>query len=176
MKSSGKLLAVWVVSLGLIAGVAFGAEKGAEKAAPESREKPAAKAEAKMTDAERSEAKKVAREKSSQSAEEMSLSKIAICEDVQERTPVGEAEAFSSEIGKLWCFTRVHHAEAPTQIFHRWYVGDKLVDEIPITVKGQHWRCWSTKTILPSWTGQCRVEILSEEGDVLATKEFMLEG
>jgi hypothetical protein len=105
---------------------------------------------------------------------DMAVSQIAICETVQERAPVGEADSFSSEIGKLWCFTRVQNAAPPTQIFHRWYVGDELVDEIAINVKGSHWRCWSTKTIDPSWTGECRVEILTEEGDVISTKPFVL--
>ena len=114
--------------------------------------------------------------KQAETADDVSVSKIAICEDVQERVPVGESESFSSGIGQLWCFTRVMNAEAPTQIYHRWYVGDEMVDEIAINVGGKQWRCWSTKTILPSWTGSCRVEILTEEGDLISTKEFVLEG
>lgn len=114
--------------------------------------------------------------KQAEMADGISISEIAICEDVEERVPVHPADSFSSEIGQLWCFTRVQNADAPTQIFHRWYVGDDLVDEIAIEVGGHHWRCWSTKTILPNWTGQCRVEILTEQGDVISTKEFVLEG
>ena len=72
--------------------------------------------------------------------------------------------------------TRVQNAAAPTQIFHRWYVGDELVEEVPINVRGEHWRCWSTKTIQPGWTGECRVEIVTEEGDVISTKKFVLSG
>jgi len=102
------------------------------------------------------------------------LDTMTICEDVAERVPVGEAESFPNSVGTLYCFTRVLTDEAPMQVFHRWYVGDKLVDEIPINVKGGNWRCWSRKTIHDSWDGPCRVEILTEAGDVIGTRDFTL--
>ncbi len=104
-----------------------------------------------------------------------SLAQLAVCENVVDRAPVGEAESFPKGIARLSCFTDVRGAAPPTQIFHRWYIGDRLVSEIPITVKGSRWRCWSRKTILPNWEGAGRVEILTEEGDVLGTAEFVLE-
>ncbi|MBZ0269456.1 DUF2914 domain-containing protein, partial [bacterium] len=104
------------------------------------------------------------------------LARLAVCEDVQERAPVGESERFPSSVGRLWCFTKVVGADAPARIFHRWYVGDRLVDEIPITVKGSSWRCWSNKGIQANWDGPCRVEILTEAGDVLGSRSFVLTG
>ena len=103
------------------------------------------------------------------------LETMTVCEDVAERVPVGEADSFPSSVGTLYCFTRVTTDEAPVQLFHRWYVGDQLIDEIPISVKGESWRCWSRKTILESWDGPCRVDILTEAGDVIGTREFELE-
>jgi hypothetical protein len=49
-----------------------------------------------------------------------------------------------------------------------------MVNEIPINVKGPRWRCWSQKTIQPDWSGACRVEVVTEGGDVLGTKNFTL--
>jgi hypothetical protein len=121
-------------------------------------------------------AKPAEKKMSKASAKGMAVSQIAICESVQERVPVGESDSFPTEVGQLWCFTRVQNADPPTQIFHRWYIGEQLVQEIAINVKGNHWRCWSSKTIDPSWTGDCRVEILTEEGDVISTKSFVLGG
>lgn len=103
-----------------------------------------------------------------------SLARLAICTSVEERTPIGESDSFPADIGKLWCFSKVVNADAPTTVFHRWYVGDTLVNEIPINVGGASWRCWSEKTILSNWSGTCRVEIVTEEGEVLGTKEFVL--
>ena len=99
---------------------------------------------------------------------------VAVCRDVEDRKPVGEAKSFGADVGGLYCFTWVETTDAPTEIYHRWYVGDRLVNEIPIRVKGERWRCWSRKTILPQWEGTCRVDIASEEGDILASHEFTL--
>lgn len=104
------------------------------------------------------------------------LARLAVCEQVEERVPVGEGDRFPSSIGHLWCFTKVTGAANPTRIFHRWYVGDQLVDEIPINVKGSSWRCWSNKTIQESWQGPCRVEVLTESGDVIGKQDFVLTG
>ena len=167
MKLEGKLLTLSIASLFLAAGPATAEEPATQdadraKTAPSTESAEAAKDE-------------MVAARDPAETQDMSLSKIAICEEVQERAPVGEADSFSNEIGSLTCFTRVQNAEAPTQVFHRWYVGNELVAEIPINVKAEQWRCWSTKSILPGWTGECRVEILSEQGDVLGTKTFVLQ-
>jgi hypothetical protein len=176
MRFEGKLLA-GIACLLLIAGVAIAEDPAPAKA---TKTETVAEATERAQTEEAPETPAPARTETAEAAApapgDMAISQIAICEDVQERTPIGEADSFSNEIGRLWCFTRVQHAEAPTQIFHRWYVGDEMVEEIAINVRGESWRCWSTKSILPSWTGECRVEILTEEGDVISTKTFLLEG
>jgi hypothetical protein len=103
------------------------------------------------------------------------VTRVAICTQVEERAPVGEAETFPSDVGHLYCFSEIDRADPPEQIFHRWFVGDRLVNEIPITVRASHWRCWSKKTISAKWTGACRVEVVTEAGDELAVAEFTLE-
>ena len=103
------------------------------------------------------------------------VTRIAICTQVEERTPLGEAETFPADVGHLYCFSEIDRADPPEQIFHRWFVGDRLVNEIPITVRASHWRCWSKKTISTKWSGACRVEVVTEAGDELAVAEFTLE-
>jgi hypothetical protein len=49
-----------------------------------------------------------------------------------------------------------------------------MVREIPITVKMSPYRCWSVKSIHAGWSGECRVDVLNEAGDVLGSKTFML--
>jgi hypothetical protein len=103
----------------------------------------------------------------------LTLAQIAVCESVEDRAPVGEAESFTG-VSRLFCFTRIEGADTPTLVYHRWYVGDEMVNEIPINVKASHWRCWSQKSILPGWSGACRVEVATEAGDVLGTRSFTL--
>jgi hypothetical protein len=108
-------------------------------------------------------------------AKGITVSRMVICENVEEREPVGAADAFPSDVGALHCFSEIDRADPPIQIFHRWYIGDRLVNEIPITVRGSHWRCWSRKTIVAQWKGECRVEVATEAGDVLRVATFTLE-
>ncbi|MGH2571132.1 MAG: DUF2914 domain-containing protein [bacterium] len=194
MRFHGKLFAGLIACLLLIAGAAIAEDPATTKAtktekvteatehAPTTQAAPAEHAQTtQAAPAERAETPPAAQAQTAEAEHHaapggMEISKIAICQEVQERTPVGEADSFSNQIGQLTCFTRVQNAEAPTQIFHRWYVGDEMVEEIAINVRGEQWRCWSTKTIQPGWTGTCRVEILTESGDVISTKTFQLEG
>jgi hypothetical protein len=47
-----------------------------------------------------------------------------------------------------------------------------MVREIPISVNGSPWRCWSRKSIRRDRSGPCRVDIVDEGGEVLASKPF----
>jgi hypothetical protein len=105
----------------------------------------------------------------------LDLAAVAVCRKVEDRTPVEDGTSFPTDVGRLFCFTDVRNAQKATQIFHRWYVGETMVDEIPMTVKGPRWRCWSEKTILTSWKGACRVEIVTEDGSVIGELTFGLE-
>jgi len=111
--------------------------------------------------------------KTAKSDAALTLARLSVCKDVEDRAPVGEAESFDG-VHQLYAFTRIEGAHTPTQVYHRWYVGEKMVNEIPINVKGPRWRCWSKKTIQPGWSGNCKVEVVTEEGDVLGSKSFML--
>ena len=108
-------------------------------------------------------------------ASALSADPIVICRSVEDRTPSGEGISFPSDAGQLYCFTNIRGAKDPVQIYHRWYVGDRLATEIPIQVKAATWRCWSVKSILPSWSGTCRVDVATDAGDVIATTSFTLE-
>jgi len=147
-----------------------------EDNASKEKEKPAAAADAQSKPAPDKTAEPAApkaAEKMAKSDAVLTLARLAVCEDVEDRVPVGEAESFEG-VRHLYCFSRVEGASTPTRVFHRWYVGDKMVNEIPINVKGPRWRCWSQKSIQPSWSGSCKVEVVTEGGDVLGTKNFTL--
>ena len=103
----------------------------------------------------------------------VTVPRVVICRDVQEREPVGPGTTFPSDVGALACFTQVAGAEGK-QIYHRWYVADRMVLELPIAVGASAWRCWSRKKIDPSWTGAGRVDVATEAGDVIASQAFTL--
>jgi Protein of unknown function (DUF2914) len=107
-------------------------------------------------------------------ATDIRVEEVAVCRKIEERAPVAPKDSFASNVENLYCFTDVRDAGTPQRIFHRWYVGDTLVSEIPMEVQGTRWRCWSEKTIAPGWTGPCHVEIVTEAGDVIGQTSFSL--
>jgi Protein of unknown function (DUF2914) len=107
-------------------------------------------------------------------APQMQLAEVAICRKVEDRAPVAAGDSFASGVDNLYCFTEIHNAGAPQQIYHRWYVGDELVCEVPMHVEGPRWRCWSEKTIPASWQGDCHVEIVNEAGERIGETRFAL--
>jgi hypothetical protein len=92
---------------------------------------------------------------------------------VENRAAVGAAERFPATVGSLTCVSEVLGGAG--KVVHVWIHGDKELASIELAVKGERWRTWSTKRILPAWTGAWRVEVRAEDGTVLAKAEFTIE-
>lgn len=93
---------------------------------------------------------------------------------VSNREPVDPGQVFDPSLGRIYYFTEVHAADPPTEITHVWYYGDREMARVPLTVEGPKWRTWSSKEILPDWTGEWKVEAVSDQGIVLASQSFSL--
>lgn len=107
-------------------------------------------------------------------ASSLEVRDAAVSTGVQDRVPTGIASTFDSSVGKLYAFTRIVGAEGDTRIYHKWYHGGELVADIPLNVRSGDWRTWSSKNILPEWTGNWRVVVVSEDGTILGTVDFAL--
>jgi len=97
---------------------------------------------------------------------------VAIGTGVHERVPTGISSYFDSSVGKLYAFTRITGAEGDTRVYHKWYHGDVLVADVPLTIRSGDWRTWSTKNVQPDWTGDWRLVVVSEDGSILGTVKF----
>jgi hypothetical protein len=95
-----------------------------------------------------------------------------LCTDVQERMPVGTAESFSPDVGKvcLWC--KVMGAADSAFIKHVWSYQGKEMATVELPVRSSSWRTWSCKTILPEWTGNWEVKVVDAQGNVLKAVSF----
>lgn len=91
---------------------------------------------------------------------------------VVDRMPQGTATSFSADVGELYFFTRVVGAVPGTEIEHVWYRGDEEVARVSLTIGSANWRTWSSKSILPEWTGSWRVEAQTTDATVLETVDF----
>jgi hypothetical protein len=98
-----------------------------------------------------------------------------VCRDVVDRTPVGAGDVFAKEIPRVYCFTRVVGAEPGTHLIHNWYYQGNLKASVDLTVGSSDYRTWSYKTMMPQWTGEWMVEILSAGGTPLKNIIFVLK-
>ena len=112
---------------------------------------------------------------SAQEANNLTIDKLVICTSIEERQPVGADSTFSKDVGKLYCFSKILGAEKQCSISQVWYYKDEQMANIKLNVKAKTWRTWSSKKIVSFATGQWRVDIISEKGDVLASKKFTIE-
>jgi len=103
------------------------------------------------------------------------VAEAVIATGVMDRAPEGAATTFSSDVGQLVCFTRITGAEAGTQIEHVWYHEGQERARVPLSVGGSNWRTWSTKRIVPEWTGSWRVDIQTADGTVLRSVSFTVQ-
>lgn len=57
-------------------------------------------------------------------------------------------------------------------ITHQWTFNDQVMFERTFEVKGPRWRVWTSKTLIPSWTGSWTVNVLDDDRSVLTSKSF----
>lgn len=105
----------------------------------------------------------------------LEFSEFVIATGVEDLTPQNIAEVFSSSHDKLYAFCRVSNAQENTTILHQWYYGNKLMATVPLLIKSASWRTYSSKNIIPAWTGEWRVDITTEDGLLLASLTFYIE-
>ena len=93
---------------------------------------------------------------------------------VENRQPVGVADTFPSDVGKVYAWMRVTGAtDQAIQVV--WSYGS-LTFNVPLEIGGSPWRTWSSKIILPVWTGEWTVEVLDAQGESITGTTFMIEG
>jgi len=105
----------------------------------------------------------------------LSVARDAVAANVVDREPQDTAEVFAPTIHMLYYFTEVRGAETPSSITHRWSYKDQIMAEVKLSVQGSPWRTWSSKTILPEWTGTWKVEAVTEAGQIIASKTFTIQ-
>lgn len=98
----------------------------------------------------------------------------AICLGVEDHQPVGEASVFSADVDRLYCWTRLADLEGQT-VVHAWIHEGTTRARVSLRVGSPMWRTYSSKRILPSWTGDWEVKVMTQDGQVLSTLAFQVE-
>lgn len=100
------------------------------------------------------------------------VEEIKFCTGIENRQPVGVNTSFANTVERIYCYTKIVGASQPTSVAHIWFYNDEEIARVDLNVKSNNWRTWSSKKIQNSWTGKWRVDVVSSEGDLLASKEF----
>lgn len=91
---------------------------------------------------------------------------------VDNREPVIMVDSIDSgSYSSISFFTELSDLQGHN-VTHQWTFQDQVMFEKTFEVRGDRWRVWTSKTLIPSWTGSWTVNVLDENRTVLASKSF----
>ncbi len=95
------------------------------------------------------------------------VSRHQFTSDVVVREPVDRIERVSPSVGRVFYFTELRGMEGH-RITHRWLHQGEVMAEVSFEVHGPRWRVKSSKNLQPEWQGEWMVEVVDEQGRILA--------
>ena len=100
------------------------------------------------------------------------VSRAMFTTSIQDREPVMAVDSVSSNAFKsISFFTELNDFQGHN-ITHQWIFNDKVMFEKSFEVNGERWRVWTSKTLLPGWTGIWTVRVLDDDRSELISKTF----
>ena len=91
---------------------------------------------------------------------------------IDNREPVIMVDSISADsYNSISFFTELNGMTGKT-VTHQWMFDDRVMFEKSFEVGGDRWRIWTSKTLLPDWTGTWTVKVLNEDGSILERKTF----
>lgn len=100
-------------------------------------------------------------EEASSAAPKLSLTDMTFCTGVEDREPVSPDSTFTSDIGKVYCWTNIENDGGEGSVQHVWYYNGEEMARVVLSTDYPRNRVWSYKTILPEWKGQWKVAVMS---------------
>jgi len=90
---------------------------------------------------------------------------------IAEREPVDSIEQLAADRPGIVFFTELRDFGGQT-VTHRWERDGEIMAEVPFQVGADRWRVWSSKRLLPDWTGEWTVSVIDEAGSVVESRSF----
>lgn len=109
------------------------------------------------------------------SAVAITAADVAITTQISERVPVDRVEVYPAQNGKLYCFSLIEGATEETSVEHVWLYQGREMARVTLPVRSARWRTYSSKKIVPEWTGTWEVRVVDSAGNQLATARFRIE-
>ncbi len=99
------------------------------------------------------------------------VARTVVTTGVTDREPVNDLQKVPAEDQKVFFFTELRGMKGES-VTHVWKRNGEVMAEVKFDVGGPRWRVWSSKNMLPDWTGAWTVEVVGADGKVMASKEF----
>lgn len=99
------------------------------------------------------------------------VARSAVTSAVEAREPVDNLERVENTTNKVYFFTELKDMNGQTAT-HRWTYNGEVMAEVKFNVAGSRWRIFSSKNMMPEWTGNWTVEVLNADGEVISTDRF----
>ncbi len=103
------------------------------------------------------------------------IQRLLVCQDVQDREPIGVSSTFPSTTEKVYAFLEAVDIPADTTADFVWYHGNDELARVTVKVgQGERWRTYANKNLY-GLTGSWRVEVQDADGSILGTVEFEVQ-
>lgn len=99
------------------------------------------------------------------------VTRALLTSGIENREPMDEIVSIDKNQERIYFFTEFTGLKGKI-IKHRWEYKGKSMGEVNFNVGSNQWRCYSSKNLLPEWTGIWTVSIIDENNDVLAETYF----
>lgn len=97
-----------------------------------------------------------------------------LCEDVEDREPVNPKENFTTLDERVYAYARIHNTEEPVNLYFRWTHNGAVYAKINLLIGVSE--AWRTYTSVQISEGEWKVELVTEDDEVLASTEFRVTG
>lgn len=107
------------------------------------------------------------------------INRAQFTSEISNREPTdmleGNIYAAGEQAKRVYFFTEIFGLANAT-IRHQWYFNDQLIVEVPITIRGERWRCYSLKHLPITMLGQWKVKVVDQNENVLVEEQFNFLG
>jgi len=106
------------------------------------------------------------------SSETSAVARAVFTSQIVDREPVDSLSELSNNSDRIYFFTDLRGLTGQI-VTHRWEHEGQIMAEIKFKVgNGPRWRVYSSKNLLPTWTGQWTVSVVDEHGTSLNVSTF----
>lgn len=105
-------------------------------------------------------------------APDVEVTQAVVATGVQDREPVGPDTTFTADVGTLYFYTIFEGDFGAMPVEHVWLHEGEEIARVALTVEGPRWRTWSSKEVLPDWTGDWTVRVVDADGVEHAAVDF----